>query len=343
MRRRLRNVSLTLLVGSALFVVSAIPTTVGPLGSQTAQAQGNSDGGNNGNGGGNNDGGNGGGNDAGDRGNNGGGNGGGGGGSANANADAAGGNSHASSAPGHNKSTDAVASAVNPATAGTPSAVVRQYVIEQGLKQGDVAKLLKSWNSLNRNPQAFAHNATNLNSLAGLQLAYIRDMSAASEAANVAADALADYTTALTTFTGAGGVIADPPTEADLVASSEAILAGELLVPGTYTAEELASATEAYGGAFTGDATQAQAVVDAFATTYGSSDPLAVVALYTAWSGYQTAEATALAAEATAEQAFIAASVSYRGVTDPATLDALRALVDDIIATQGLDVMVTNF
>src|SRR5207244_111547 len=47
--------------------------------------------------------------------------------------------------------------------------VVHQYALANGLKQGELASSLKSWNSLNANPNAFLNNLDNPDSLHGLQ------------------------------------------------------------------------------------------------------------------------------------------------------------------------------
>src|SRR3990167_7020241 len=123
-------------------------------------------------------------------------------------------NGKSSTAPGKTKlvGTTKLASA-NPKALGTktPKSIVRQYVLEKGLKQGEVASLLKSWNSLNRNEQAYLYNMDNPNSLPGLQIAYIRE--------NMNADA------ALTAFTDLGGIPDNPPDETDLFAAQDALAA----------------------------------------------------------------------------------------------------------------------
>ena len=75
-------------------------------------------------------------------------------------------NGKSSTAPGKvklNGATTTLAS-TNAKVQGTkmPKSIVRQYVLDKGLKQGEVASLLKSWNSLNRNEQAYLNNMDNL-------------------------------------------------------------------------------------------------------------------------------------------------------------------------------------
>lgn len=185
-----------------------------------------------------------------------------------------------------------------------PHSVVRQYVIANGLKQGELARTLKSWNSLNANPKAFINNLDNPNSLLGKEARYI--------CANAATD------TALTTFTDLGGNPQSPPTEqaaADAQAYLDALMLLDGADPNTVatdpnsTTEEVAAANLVLGSDLT--ETTAQAIVDQ----------------YDAWVAYQKAQQ-----EAT--DSFAAASVSYRKSTD---LSALKAKVDDIIAQQGLD------
>ncbi len=107
-----------------------------------------------------------------------------------------------------------------------PKAAVRQYVVDNDLKQGEVARVLKSWNSLNRNPQAFLNNMDNPNSLLGLQAAYVLQ--------NMTAQ------TALAVYVGFGGVAGSPPTPAEY-AAAQALLAGDtsLLSPEAILAAQL--------------------------------------------------------------------------------------------------------
>jgi hypothetical protein len=196
-------------------------------------------------------------------------------------------------------------------------------VLANGLKQGDVASLLKSWNSLNRNEQAYLNNMDNLNSLPGLQVAYIRE--------NMNAEA------ALTAFTDLNGNPDEPPDQTDLLAAKDALAAQAVLdaqarilaetpAPGD---EEL---VEAYGGA-----DLAQTVVDAFADTYSPADPQTIIDQFNAWTTYQGAAALA-------EDAFLAASVSYKGeVYDEAVFGALREHVDGIVEMKGLDTLIADF
>ena len=321
---------------ATLLFVGAAPDAFDIWGSRPALAQGNSDngngGGNSGGNGGGNSGDNGGGNSGG--GGNAGGNGGGagngggnGGGQASANAGSSA-RGKSASAPGQTKSSGATSSAsLKPAAApsanqGKPKAVVRQYVIENGLKQGDVAKLLKSWNSLNRNSQAYLANLDNPKSLPGLQLAYVQ--------ANLTAKA------SLATFTGLGGDPSNPPTAADLLAAQNALAAQEALDAQAVLDDPLATDLEqeaaqaivdAYAGA------DPEAVVEAFDAAY-DFDAQTIIDQYNAFAAYQ-------AAEADAQDAFMAASVSYKGTYSDATFGELRSLVDAIVAKKGLDTLAT--
>lgn len=190
--------------------------------------------------------------------------------------------------------------------ASTPHSVVRQYVIANGLKQGAVAKTLKSWNSLNANPKAFANSLDNPNSLLGKEARYICDS--------------AGSATALNAFTELGGNPDTPPTAGDAEAAQAFLDALDLLggndpatvagaPEGTYSADEVAAANLVLGSTL--DADSAQAVLDQRA----------------AWLAYQGSAQQAA-------DSFAAASVSSRGSTD---LTALRKTVDAIVAQKGLD------
>lgn len=190
----------------------------------------------------------------------------------------------------------------------TPQAVVRQYALANDMKMGELASALKSWNSLNRNMQAYLNNMDNPNSLPGLQIAYVRES--------------LNTQTSLDSFIALGGDPTDPPTEEESAAAQDALAAQTLLdeeaaTPGTYTQEELDAA---------------QAVVDA----YAGDDPQTVVDQYDAWGDYQTADVAA-------DDAFAAASVSYNSSYDPETLDEVRSYVDDIIELKGLDTLVSDY
>ena len=295
MSRRFRTVSLAVLAASALALTSPLPSAFGVLGSQPAFAQGHGGGSSNGGGGGGGGGG--------------GSNSGGGGSSASSNAHSSNGNS--GTAHGHSGASTQSASLGQQSSKGTPQAVIRQYVLATGLKQGDVARTLKSWNSLNRNPRAFAAALNNPNSLAALQVAYIRDNMAAQQKLN-------DFLTLTQGDT-------TPPTAQQYADASAYLSAEQMLADaGTDAATVLA------------DPTSDPALIDAAntVTNYIGPDAQTVVDQYNAWTDYQTAEATAT-------DAFKATSVSYRNA-DQATLDALRKLVDDIVTTEGLDTMVSS-
>jgi hypothetical protein len=83
------------------------------------------------------------------------------------------------------------------------------------------------------------------------------------------------------------------------------------------------------------DLLAAQAVLaDSTSTAQEKLDAQAVIDQYNAWTAYQ-------AAEAAAQDAFMAASVSYPGPYSDATYGELRSLVDAIVAKKGLDALVT--
>ncbi len=301
MSPRLRTVSLAFLAASAFVLSGALPGPFGTIAGGPAFAQGN--GGSHGGGGG--------GNSSSSSSSHGGG-----GSSASSSSASSGSNGKSSTAPGRTKTSSQFASASSHSSSGTPKALIRQYVLATGLKQGDVARVLKSWNSLNRNLRAFAATAGKTKSLPALQVAYIRD------------NALAEDQ--LAAFTALGGDPNNPPSQDQFDAASSYLAAQQLLA-------------EADGGTGVDAATVLAdpnsfdpALVDAANTVndYGGPDAQTVVDQFNAWSDYQTAEAAAA-------DAFKAASVSYRNA-DQATLDSLRNLVDDIVATQGLDTLASN-
>jgi hypothetical protein len=185
--------------------------------------------------------------------------------------------------------------------------VVHQYALANGLKQGDVASSLKSWNSLNANPNAFLNKLDNPNSLHGKQAKYICDN--------------ATSQTALTDFTNLGGDPANPPSADDFAAAQAYLSAVALLGgadPATVAAdpesspEQIDAANLILASTLTGDT--AQGVVDQ----------------YNAWTLYQGAEGAA-------EDSFLAASVSYKGATYDDAMTALRGTVDGVITQKGLD------
>lgn len=187
----------------------------------------------------------------------------------------------------------------------TPHSIVRQYAIANGLKQGDVAKSLKSWNSLNANPKAFLNNLDNPNSRLGREAKYICDN--------------AGSQTALASFTDLGGNPDNPPT-AQEAADAQALLdafdvlgtddpatvAGD---PTSYSADEVDAANLVLGSSL--DKEGAQAVVDQFE----------------AWTAAQNS-----AQQAT--DSFVAATGGHRSAGD---LADLRKTVDGIIAQKNLD------
>jgi hypothetical protein len=334
MSRPSRRFAPALLAAFAFLLVNAAPASIDMLGVAPAFAKKGGNGGGNGGGGGN-------------------GNGGGKSNKGNKSASAGGAsNGKSSTAPGKAKLSGTAFASANAKVQGTktPKSIVRQYVLANGLKQGDVASLLKSWNSLNRNEQAYLNNMDNPNSLPGLQIAYIRE--------NMNAGA------ALAAFESLGGSLANPPTETDLLAAQDALAAEAVLdaqavldapiVLDEYAADPLSHTDEEFlaaqavvdgyaGGAaaaqtvvdgYTGD--DPQTVVDGFAAAY-SFDAQTVIDQFNAFTDYQGAEALA-------EDAFLAASVSYKGeLYDEAVFGDLRETVDAIVAMKGLDTLVADF
>jgi len=213
---------------------------------------------------------------------------------------------------------------------GKPNAVVRQYVLESGQKQGDVAKMLKSWNSLNRNEQAYLNNMDNLNSLPGKQIEYVRSSIAATEAA------LAE-TTALDAFFETYGHSNpdDVPNNVEHTAANAALDAAEL-----DTAYETLE-----------DYTVAKATDSPFVENQVYEDALAAeatIAEYEAWNGTDEVDgvadlqAEAEAAEMAAQDAFMEASVSYSGEYNGYMAD-VREHVDAIIDLKELDMLVEDY
>jgi hypothetical protein len=79
-----------------------------------------------------------------------------------------------------------------------------------------------------------------------------------------------------------------------------------------------------------------QTVLDTFAAAY-TDDPQTVIDQFNAWTSYQGTEALA-------QDAFLAASVSYKGeVYDEAVFGELRQHVDAIVEMKGLDTLVSDF
>lgn len=113
--------------------------------------------------------------------------------------------------------------------AGGPA--VHEYVVANGLKQGDVSSSLKSWNSLNANSKAFLNNLGNPNSLLGKEATYICDN--------------AQTQTDLAGFVTAGGDPSAPPSQDDYDAAI-ALLAGanpdSILADPASTPEQVAAA-----------------------------------------------------------------------------------------------------
>lgn len=185
--------------------------------------------------------------------------------------------------------------------------VVHQFAVANGLKQGELASSLKSWNSLNANPNALLNNLDNPDSLHGKQAKYICD-NATSQAA-------------LAGFTDLGGDPTNPPS-ADDFAAAQAYLADMALLGGVDPVTVAA------------DPNSTQEQIDAanriLASTLTSDTAQNVVDLYNAWTLYQGAEGAA-------QNSFLAASVSYKGASYDDAMTALRGTVDGIITQKGLD------
>lgn len=216
-----------------------------------------------------------------------------------------GGNAHANNSGnggGNGKSADH-------GNSGTPHSAVRQYVLANGLKQGDIASTLKSWNSLNANPHAFLNNLDNPNSLLGKVAKYICD-SAASQ-------------TALTGFTDLGGTVGSPPAQQAATDAQAFLDANTQAFADAVTA--LDGADPADVTANPGDYTSAQ--VDAADLLNQKAAAETTIAQYNAWTTYQGASQQA-------SDSFAAASVSYHKATD---LSEVRAKVDGVIAQKGFD------
>jgi len=181
---------------------------------------------------------------------------------------------------------------------------VHQYALATGMKQGDLASSLKSWNSLNANPHAFLNNLDNPNSLLGKEAKYVCD------------DAVSQ--TALTDFVSSGGDPANPPTQSQLDAA---------------TAYLGALATLADINSSLADQEAANAVIAAnaaLAVPLTSDSANTVIAQFNDWQAYQ-------AADAAAQGSFLAASVSYKGATYDSGMAALRTTVNGIITQKGFD------
>ena len=192
---------------------------------------------------------------------------------------------------------------------GSPHSVVRQYVLANpGLKQGQVASSLKSWNSLNANPKAFLNNLDNPNSLLGKEAAYIC-------ASSTAQSDLTKFNDLVPTGT--------PPSPDEVKAAQDFLTAETTL--GTLDPQKVVDNPNLYP-----DKVAAAKLLLAnlkLATPLTDETAQATIDAADAWTAYQKADASAAGAFATA-------SVSYKGSTD---LTELRKTVDAIIAQKGLD------
>jgi hypothetical protein len=236
-------------------------------------------------------------------------------------ASASGGNGKSGAPPGKIKLNNATSVAkakttgLGVASTGTPKAVVRQYVLlNDHLKQGDVAKLLKSWNSLNRNEQAYLNNIGNLNSLPGLQIAYISENMEA-RAAFAAFDVLDEDEVPPTPEEDAAAQLS--------ISQYEAWLAYQDAVGSPEEVELFAAFNELDEDGI--PPTQEQ-----------YDDALVLTDQYDAWTAYEGAETEA-------QDAFMAASVSYKGeIYDAATFGELRKLVDEIVALKNFETLLSE-
>jgi len=192
---------------------------------------------------------------------------------------------------------------------GSPHSVVRQYVLANpGLKQGQVASSLKSWNSLNANPKAFLNNLDNPNSLLGKEAAYIC-------ASSTAQSDLTKFNELVPTGT--------PPTSDEVKAAQDFLKAEATL--GADIPQTVVDHPDQYPGEV--DAAKLLLANLKLATPLTDETAQATIDAADAWTAYQKADASAAGAFATA-------SVSYKGSTD---LTELRKTVDAIIAQKGLD------
>jgi hypothetical protein len=302
MPRRLRLFLTAAIASSAFLFVSAAPSTFAPFGNEPALAKGKGSGK---------------------------------GSSKKKSSGKSGSKGKSSSSQGKSSSAPGQGTGVASASAAVPKSIVRQYVLENGLKQGDVASQLKSWNSLNRNEQAYLNNMDNPNSLPGRQIAYIRDKIAAEGA--------------LAGFIATGGDPLDPPSEDEVnTAQAEADLLADQYDAWTAYQDaldfdsanpdlanpELTASLGAEWDAISGGLTEGPSEDDALAAQT-QADQLATQ--YDAWTDYE-------AAKTAAQDAFVGASVSYNGTPyDEETYGPLREQVDGIIALKGLDTMVTEY
>ena len=281
MRHKLRHLSTAIIASSAFLMMTAAPSTFVPFGSETAFAKEKGSG------------------KSGNK------------------SEGKSGSKKGSSGSGKNGKSSSAPGGVAKASAGKPKAIVRQYVIENGLKQGDVAKLLKSWNSLNRNEQAYLNNKDNPNSLSGLQIAYIRD--------NIEAEA------ALAEWEAIKDNLVEPPTEDQsieaqaLIEQFNAWTAYKEADPADLEGQGVLLADfEALGGDQSNPPSEDQLIV---AQTLADQ--------YDSWTAYQDAETAAY-------DSFVSASVSYSGdVYDDATFVELRDTVDAIVDLKELDTLVS--
>lgn len=207
------------------------------------------------------------------------------------------------------------------ASAGKPKAVVRRYVIEKGLKQGEVARVLKSWNSLNRNEQAYLNNMDNPNSLPGMQIAYIRD--------NLAADL------AFAKWEAVKGDLVTPPTLDQSTAAQFVIDRYD-----AWTAYEDALAEDPTDPALAGLLSDFEALGGDPLSPPTAEDSTAAQLLvdqYDAWDAYDDAKMAA-------ENSFILASVSDNSdAYSQETHGDLREDVNAIIALKELDKLVVEY
>jgi hypothetical protein len=232
-----------------------------------------------------------------------------------------------------------------------PNSLVRQYVLANDLKQGDVAKLLKSWNSLNRNWNAYLNNMDNPGSLPGLQLAYIRDHNAVVGAQDAFSEAAA-----LAGLETVDPAAIDPDEWAAQVTAAQAVLEDEGAAQDAADAQALLGSLDAQAVVDAAELLEAAAGDEAAVTEVeGTLDPALVAAAndpgllqaaqdVVAYEAELEAATLIVAAddayqayveaETSAQDSFMAASVSYSGDYDDA-MGEVRSHVDGIISMEG--------
>jgi len=212
-------------------------------------------------------------------------------------------NSHATSGGNGNGGGNSGSNGNGKAGGNGNGSAVHQFALASGQKQGDISSSLKSWNSLNANPHAFLNNLDNPNSLLGKEAKYVCD--------NVASQ------TALTSFSNAGGDPLNPPTQPEVDAANAYLNALAALANSDSTQTDIDAANAVIAA---NSALEVPLTPDSANT---------IITQFNDWQAYQGAETSA-------QDSFLAASVSYKGATYDANMSALRATVDGVVAQKGL-------